>query len=212
LLYVLPSQADEVADFGRRLGLQKILAMTQIIDQAAARLRLSMHGRTLLEIALVRICHLDDLDDLATLVAELRDGADATASAAHAATAAKKNSEPAGHLLGQIPPLPELARTKPSAAAAPAAADSVGAMATVAPAPGGSATEMEGSAPPLNSVLSQFQQALKTGDSSPPRPQRPSRREQMAEIAERPIVRRAMELFDVPPGQFRYVPPEGEVG
>jgi hypothetical protein len=32
----------------------------------------------------------------------------------------------------------------------------------------------------------------------------------MAQIAEQPFVRRAMELFDVQPGQFRYAPPEGE--
>ena len=39
---------------------------------------------------------------------------------------------------------------------------------------------------------------------------RKSRREQLAEVAEQPFVRRAMELFDVGPGQFRYMPPEGD--
>jgi hypothetical protein len=34
----------------------------------------------------------------------------------------------------------------------------------------------------------------------------------LADVAERPIVRRAMELFDVPPGQFRYTPAEGQEG
>ena len=57
---------------GRQLGLPTILAMVQILDQTAARLRVSMHGRTLVEMAIVRICQLGDLDDLATLVAELR--------------------------------------------------------------------------------------------------------------------------------------------
>ena len=41
-------------------------------------------------------------------------------------------------------------------------------------------------------------------------PVRPSRREQLAQIAEQPFVRRAMELFDVQSGQFRYTPPEGD--
>jgi hypothetical protein len=45
---------------------------------------------------------------------------------------------------------------------------------------------------------------------SPARPQRTSRREQLAEVAEQPFVRRAMEVFDVPAGQFRYIPPEGD--
>jgi hypothetical protein len=42
------------------------------------------------------------------------------------------------------------------------------------------------------------------------RPQRASRREQLAEVAEQPFVRRAMELFDVPAGQFRYTPPDAD--
>jgi hypothetical protein len=37
-----------------------------------------------------------------------------------------------------------------------------------------------------------------------------TRREQMATVSEREFVRRAMELFDVPPGQFRYSPAEGD--
>jgi hypothetical protein len=38
----------------------------------------------------------------------------------------------------------------------------------------------------------------------------PSRRARLAEVGELPFVRRAMELFDVPIGQLRYTPPEGE--
>jgi hypothetical protein len=47
-------------------------------------------------------------------------------------------------------------------------------------------------------------------NAQPARPPRTSRREQLAEVAEQPFVRRAMEVFDVPAGQFRYTPPEGE--
>ncbi len=72
LLYALPSQADEVADIGRQLGLATILAIGQILDHTSARMRVSMHGRTLVEMAIVRICQLGELDDLASLVAELR--------------------------------------------------------------------------------------------------------------------------------------------
>jgi hypothetical protein len=43
-----------------------------------------------------------------------------------------------------------------------------------------------------------------------PRPSPNSRRARLAEVGELPFVRRAMELFDVPAGQLRYVPPDGE--
>jgi hypothetical protein len=66
--------------------------------------------------------------------------------------------------------------------------------------------------PAGESVLAQFQRAMAEGGASraeTPTP-RKSRREQLAEVAEQPFVRRAMELFDVGPGQFRYTPPEGD--
>ena len=59
----------------KRLGLETILAMMQILDQTISRLRWSTHGRTLAELALVRIASLGDLDNLADMVAELRNGA-----------------------------------------------------------------------------------------------------------------------------------------
>ena len=72
MLYALPSQAHEVAQVGNKLGLSTILAIGQILDHSAARMRLTMHGRTLVEMAIVRICQLGELDDIAALVAELR--------------------------------------------------------------------------------------------------------------------------------------------
>jgi DNA polymerase III subunit gamma/tau len=89
-LYALPSQADEVAAVAKQLGLSTILAIGQILDHTAARMRVSMHGRTLVEMAIVRICQLGELDDIATLIAELRGEQPAvprtTASAMAAAT------------------------------------------------------------------------------------------------------------------------------
>ena len=65
---------------------------------------------------------------------------------------------------------------------------------------------------PSESVLAQFQRAVAEGGTTRTEapPPRPSRREQLAQIAEQPFVRRAIELFDVQPGQLRYTPPEGE--
>jgi DNA polymerase-3 subunit gamma/tau len=74
VLYALPSQADELVRFGQELGIHTVLAILQILDQTAARLRLSVHGRTLVEMALVRICNLEDLEDLAAVLSSLQQG------------------------------------------------------------------------------------------------------------------------------------------
>jgi hypothetical protein len=68
----------------------------------------------------------------------------------------------------------------------------------------------EASAPAAaDSVLAQWQRAMaESGATRPATPPRPSRREQLATIAEQPFVRRAMELFDVPPEKLRYTPPD----
>jgi DNA polymerase-3 subunit gamma/tau len=195
LLYALPAQADEVAVFSRRLGVQTILAIAQILDHTAARMRTSIDGRTLMELAVVRICHLDDLDDLASLAATLRESTGGVAENSHSApVVVKKNAETAmGASLGSIPRLPAAHRTPPTAAA----------------------EDVENGSPlPSGSVLSQYQQALSeqvlAGGEGAKRQPRPSRREQLAEVAERPLVRRAMELFDVRPGQLRYAPPDAD--
>ena len=56
------------------LGLETIIAMVQILDQACVRMRQSTQPRVLLEIALVRMCHLDDLDQMAYLIDQLNGG------------------------------------------------------------------------------------------------------------------------------------------
>jgi len=73
MLYALPGQHAEVREHAQQLGINKLLAMAQILDQTASRMRLSTQTRTLAEMAIVRLCHLEDLDDLATLVSQLRD-------------------------------------------------------------------------------------------------------------------------------------------
>ncbi len=63
-----------LSEAGKKLGLQTILAVMQILDQTLSRMRYSTQGRILAELALVRICHLEDLDELPALIAELRGG------------------------------------------------------------------------------------------------------------------------------------------
>ena len=70
-----PSEHAAISAAAQRLGLETVLAMMQILDHTIARLRWSTYGRTLAELALVRIASLSDLENLADLVAELRNGA-----------------------------------------------------------------------------------------------------------------------------------------
>jgi DNA polymerase-3 subunit gamma/tau len=239
LLYALPSQAAEVTDVGRKLGLATILAIGQILDQTAARMRVSMHARTLVEMALVRICQLDELDDLAAVVAELRGAVTSTsaapgaeAAALSAAPTAKKNAEPAiPHVTGLAGALQEQLLATGLAGASsqsnrPAESASASAVAPIqeqvalrhdpAHRNGGTIESPAGiPAEPDHagqSVLAQWKEALANPapERSAPAPPRPSRREQLAAAAERPFVQRAVELFNVSPAQIKYTPPEGE--
>jgi DNA polymerase-3 subunit gamma/tau len=71
-LYTSPSGANQVVDVGKRLGLDTLLAVMQILDQTLARMRYSTQSRILAELALVRMGHLEDLEELSELIAELR--------------------------------------------------------------------------------------------------------------------------------------------
>jgi DNA polymerase-3 subunit gamma/tau len=73
-LYAPPGSQPEVAEVGRRLGLTTTLAVMQILEQTLSRLRYSTQGRILAELALVRICSLEDLDELPALIARLQNG------------------------------------------------------------------------------------------------------------------------------------------
>ena len=71
LLYASPSGQEQIVAAGNSLGLQTILAAMQILEQTLSRLRQSTQARILAELALVRICALEDLDELASLVAQV---------------------------------------------------------------------------------------------------------------------------------------------
>lgn len=90
LRYVLPSQYEQTRDLGSRLGVHTVLAMIQVLDHTSSRMRGSLHTRTLAEMAVVRLAHLDDLDNLAAVVTELRTNTPAPGDAG-----VKKNISPA---------------------------------------------------------------------------------------------------------------------
>ncbi len=71
-LYASSSSNGDVIDAGKRLGLQTILAVMQILDQTLSRLRYSTQPRILAELALVRVSNLEDLEELSVLLAQLK--------------------------------------------------------------------------------------------------------------------------------------------
>jgi DNA polymerase-3 subunit gamma/tau len=56
------------------LGLEKILSVIQVLDTSVVRMQHSLHSRTLLEVATVRACTLDNLDSISDLVNALSSG------------------------------------------------------------------------------------------------------------------------------------------
>lgn len=87
MLHTPPAHYAELQASGQQLGLETLLAMVQILDQAISRMRHSTHVRTLLEVALIRIARLENLDELANLLAEVRLASAANPSAANPSAA-----------------------------------------------------------------------------------------------------------------------------
>ncbi len=73
-VYTPARMAEEVIQTGQSLGLHTLLAVVQLLDYTLGRMKLSTQSRILVELALVRICHLEDLDQLSELIAALRSG------------------------------------------------------------------------------------------------------------------------------------------
>jgi len=99
MLNTAPAAYDALKAAGAATGLETILAIMQIIDQTLMRMRQSVHGRALVEVAIVRICNLEDLESLSGLISQLQSGAAATAKPQRAsravATAPPAKSPPA---------------------------------------------------------------------------------------------------------------------
>ena len=65
------SDVDELKAKGQSLGLETILSIVQILDHSITRMQSSLHGRTLLEVAIVRICNLENLNAISDLVNQI---------------------------------------------------------------------------------------------------------------------------------------------
>jgi DNA polymerase-3 subunit gamma/tau len=73
-LYASPTSREKVVRLGKQLGLETILAAMQVLDQTLARLRFSTQTRLLAELAIVRVCLLEELAELPALIAQLQAG------------------------------------------------------------------------------------------------------------------------------------------
>ena len=93
-LYASPSAKEQVVEAGKRLGLHTTMAAMQIIDQTLSRLRFSTQGRILAELALVRICALDDLDELPALIARLHGGPSGSGTPRSSSSAPARGGSP----------------------------------------------------------------------------------------------------------------------
>jgi len=73
-VYTPSRMAEQVIQTGQRLGLPTLLAMMQLLDHTLGRMKFSTQGRILAELALVRMCQLEQLEGLSELIAALRTG------------------------------------------------------------------------------------------------------------------------------------------
>ncbi|MCA9163358.1 MAG: DNA polymerase III subunit gamma/tau [Planctomycetales bacterium] len=74
LLHNSPQDYDALRAAAERFGLETLMAAAQVLDQTLVRMRQSTQSRTLVEMALVRICRLENLDQLAGLIAAVEKG------------------------------------------------------------------------------------------------------------------------------------------
>jgi DNA polymerase III subunit gamma/tau len=72
LLAISPRDRAQLKTIVERSTIDSIMASLQILQECRARMRGSIHGRLLLEIALVRVARLEELESLSTLVERLR--------------------------------------------------------------------------------------------------------------------------------------------
>jgi DNA polymerase-3 subunit gamma/tau len=221
MLTALPGQYSDAKALGERLGVNTLLAAMQVLDQTAARMRVSVHERTLADMAIVRLSTLEDLDSLAQAVADLR----ANPGAVGVAVAPKKNSEasvappglPPNSPPPSIPPIssPTPVATRPSNGSPnaphvpmPQPAPAPRPVAPPQPAVAIESSNDDDNDP--NSLMAQFaamRESASESQAGAPASRRVSRRQQQTEIAQHPYVAKAMELFGVEADRIRYMPP-----
>ena len=208
LMYCSPSRYDEVKQLARDLGLTRILAAMQVLDQTYTKMRYSTQGRILLELALVRIANLQQLQGVAVLIEQLRSGTLSALPPVQNAAAM-----PMQHAVRNGPRPATTPATTPATPATSPPATSPPATPTATPPV---MTRFSDMLPPKQpqsqlpqSQLAQSQRssnvvekkndAVTVEESRKPIPQQVSpavrKMQLMAEVSEHPMVKKAAELF-----------------
>ena len=74
LIYTSAGRYEELRTIASFMGIQRILSSLQILDQTHQRMRYSTQGRILAELALIRLCHLENLQGITQLIELMRHG------------------------------------------------------------------------------------------------------------------------------------------
>ena len=172
LLNCAGSDIPVLKEQGDQLGLETILSIVQVLDNAIVRMQASLHGRTLLEVAAVRVCGLEQVDSISDLVKSLSTAGNVSVSTGGAAKKAPKKKHPVEVSNSQPSPPPASPPPSPDINAAPKVAAAVGAAtataATVAVAsttavqqsPPSNGSARESSAAPIDDPKSVYREAL----------------------------------------------------
>ncbi len=118
LLAISPRNRNQLKSIVDRWGLQPIMASLQILAESRARMRGSVHGRLLLETALVRVARLEELSNLSSLVerlAALESGATPRRPDPSTARATPRAALAAAHTEAPAPATPAPAEVRPRA-------------------------------------------------------------------------------------------------
>ncbi|MEM7785921.1 MAG: DNA polymerase III subunit gamma/tau, partial [Planctomycetota bacterium] len=71
LLNCTSADLARLSECAEQLGLETVLSIVQLLDAALVKMQSSLHARTLLEAAAIRVCNLEDLDTISGLVEAL---------------------------------------------------------------------------------------------------------------------------------------------
>ncbi len=89
-----PMSHSQLLELAGRWGLQSILSAIQLLDESLVRMRSSVSATTLLEVALVQICQLEQLASIPAMIEAVQQGLTHSSSARRPASAGeKKNAE-----------------------------------------------------------------------------------------------------------------------
>ncbi|HEX6986560.1 MAG TPA: DNA polymerase III subunit gamma/tau [Planctomycetaceae bacterium] len=134
LLSVAEDRRSVLAGQAARLGLNTLLAATQILSEARQRMQRAAFARPIAELALARVALLNDLDDLADLIAAVRSGA---TSGGRAAVPARRAAVPAARTDngGAAPAAPAPQKKSSESVGAPAAVENGAAAVAAEPPP-----------------------------------------------------------------------------